>query len=45
VNLGNPDAEIGVPGNANTRAGRITSTAFFNADPQRNVQFGVKVRF
>src|SRR5438034_4171 len=29
VNLGNPDSEIGVPGNNNTNAGRITSTAYF----------------
>jgi len=34
-----------VPGNLNANAGRITSTAFFNADPQRNLQFGVKFRF
>ena len=45
VNLGNPDAEIGVPGNLNANAGRITSTAYGNADPQRNLQFGVKFRF
>jgi len=45
VNLGNPDSGIGVPGNLNANAGRITSTAFFNADPQRNLQFGVKFRF
>jgi hypothetical protein len=45
VNLGNPDSEIGVPGNDNPNAGRINSTAFGNADPQRNVQFGVKFSF
>ena len=45
VNLGNPDSEIGVPGNLNSNAGRITSTAYGNADPQRNWQFAVKVRF
>ena len=45
VNLGNPDSEIGVPGNLNANAGRITSTAFGNQDPQRNWQFAVKVRF
>ena len=28
VNLGNPDSEIGVPGNPNANAGRITSTAY-----------------
>ena len=45
VNLGNPDSEIGVPGNNNANAGRITSTAFFGADPQRNFQFAVKFIF
>jgi hypothetical protein len=45
VNLGNPDSEIGVPGNLNSNAGRITSTAYGNADPQRNWQFAVKFRF
>jgi hypothetical protein len=45
VNLGNPDSEVGVPGNLNPNAGRINSTAYFNADPQRNWQFAAKVRF
>jgi hypothetical protein len=45
VNLGNPDGEIGVPGNDNPNAGRITSTAFGNSDLQRNVQFGFKFAF
>jgi hypothetical protein len=45
VNLGNPDAEIGVPGNNNPNAGRITSTAYSGADPQRNFQFAVKYIF
>jgi hypothetical protein len=45
VNLGNPNSEIGVPGNDNPNAGRITSTAFGNADPQRNFQFAAKIRF
>ena len=45
VNLGNPDAEVGVPGNANPNAGRINSTAFGGSDLQRNFQFGVKFRF
>jgi hypothetical protein len=45
VNLGNPNGEIGVPGNDNPNAGRITSTAFGNADPQRNFQFAAKIRF
>ncbi|MEN3340550.1 MAG: hypothetical protein V7647_4226 [Acidobacteriota bacterium] len=45
VNLGNPDSEIGVPGNNNTNAGRINSTAYFNGDPQRNFQFALKLSF
>ena len=45
VNLGDPDTEIGVPGNDNPNAGKITSTAFFNADPQRAWQFGVRFKF
>ena len=45
VNLGNPDSEIGVPGNLNSNAGRINSTAYFNADPQRNWQFAAKFSF
>jgi hypothetical protein len=45
VNLGNPDTEIGSPGNARPNAGRINSTAYFNADLQRNLQFAVKFSF
>jgi hypothetical protein len=45
VNLGNPDSEIGSPGSARANAGRINSTAYFNADPQRNFQFAVKFQF
>jgi hypothetical protein len=45
VNLGFPDAEVGVPGTPNTNAGRITSTAFDNGDPQRNFQFGLRFTF
>jgi hypothetical protein len=45
VNLGNPDSTIGVPGNDNPNAGRITSTAYGNTDPQRNFQFALKYRF
>ena len=45
VNLGNPDSTIGVPGNPNPNAGRITSTAYGNSDPQRNFQFALKYRF
>ena len=45
VNLGNPDSEIGVPGNNNPNAGRITSTAYGGTDPQRNWQFAFKYIF
>jgi hypothetical protein len=45
VNLGNPDTEVGVPGNDNPNAGRITSTAYFNLDPQRAWQFGARFKF
>ena len=42
VNLGNPDAEIGVPGNDNPNAGRIMSTAYSGTDLQRNLQLGLR---
>jgi outer membrane receptor protein involved in Fe transport len=45
VNLGLPDGDVGVPGNDNPNAGRISSTANFNRDPQRNLQFGVRLVF
>jgi outer membrane receptor protein involved in Fe transport len=45
VNLGFPDSEVGVPGTPNPNAGRITSTAFDNGDPQRNFQFGLRFVF
>ena len=45
VNLGRPDAEVGVPGTPNPNAGRITETAFENGDPQRNFQFGLRFVF
>jgi outer membrane receptor protein involved in Fe transport len=45
VNLGQPDADIGVPGNLNSNAGRITSSAYGNTDPQRNFQFALKFKF
>jgi outer membrane receptor protein involved in Fe transport len=45
VNLGLPDPVLGVPGNDNPNAGRISSTANFNRDPQRNLQFGVRLSF
>jgi hypothetical protein len=45
VNLDNPDGQVGVPGNDNSNAGRITSTAYGNTDPQRNFQFGIRFVF
>jgi outer membrane receptor protein involved in Fe transport len=45
VNLGNPNSEIGTPTDPRPSAGRINSTAFGNADPQRNFQFAVKFTF
>jgi outer membrane receptor protein involved in Fe transport len=45
VNLGNPDSTVGVPGNDNPNAGRINSTAYFNADPMRNFQFALRFVF
>ena len=45
VNLGLPDSEVGVPDSDNPNAGRISSTANFNRDPQRNLQFGVRLVF
>jgi hypothetical protein len=43
VTLGNPDTTIGVPGNDNPNAGRITSVGP-NWQP-RNLQFGVRFQF
>jgi hypothetical protein len=45
VNLDLPDSNIGVPGNDNPNAGRITGTAYGNGDPQRNFQFALKFKF
>jgi len=45
ANLGNPDSEIGVPGNPNSNAGKITSTAYGSTDPMRNWQFAIKYSF
>jgi len=45
VNLGQPDAEIGIPGNLNDNAGRITSTAYGGLDPMRQLQFALKLTF
>jgi len=43
VNLGNPDSEIGVPGNNNANAGFITGTAANSL--QRNLQFALRLQF
>ena len=43
VDLGNPDTEIGVPGNLNAHAGFISGTAP-NWNP-RNLQFAVRLQF
>jgi hypothetical protein len=43
VNLGNPDTTIGVPGNDNPNAGRITSTA--SNWQARRVQFAARFQF
>jgi outer membrane receptor protein involved in Fe transport len=45
ANLANPDREIGVPGNPNPNAGKITSTVYDGQDPMRNFQFAVKYIF
>jgi len=45
VNLDLPDSNIGVPGNNNPNAGRITGTAYGNTDLQRNFQFALKFKF
>jgi hypothetical protein len=45
VNLANPDSQIGVPGNLNPNAGKITSTAAGGQDPMRNWQFAFKYIF
>ena len=45
VNLGNPNAEVGTATDARPDAGLINSTAFFNADPQRNLQFALRFQF
>jgi hypothetical protein len=45
VNLGNPDAEVGIPGEPRPNAGMINSTAYGNSDPQRNLQLGVRLQF
>ena len=43
VNLGNPNAEVGVPGNLNATAGFITGTAPNHV--MRNVQFAARFSF
>jgi hypothetical protein len=43
VNLGQPDGTVGIPGNDNANAGRITGLAA-NAQ-QRNLQFALRLQF
>jgi len=43
VSLGNPDTTIGVPGNDNPNAGRITSV--YNNWTPRNLQFALRFQF
>jgi outer membrane receptor protein involved in Fe transport len=45
VNLGQPDREIGTPTDPRPNAGRISNTTNFGTDPQRNVQFAVRLTF
>lgn len=49
VNLGNPDGFIGSFStgklNPSGGAGTINSTAYFGSDPQRNLQFALKLKF
>jgi hypothetical protein len=45
VNLENPDTNIGNPASPRAEAGRITSTAYFGTDLQRNFQFAMKLKF
>ena len=45
VNLGNPEAESDRHAMIVPNAGRINSTAYWNADPQRIFQFAVKFQF
>jgi hypothetical protein len=49
VNLGNPDGFIGSFSggrlNPSGGAGTINSTAYFGSDPQRNLQFALKIKF
>jgi hypothetical protein len=50
VNLGNPDSSIGSFDqngklNLSPTLGRIFTTAFFGADPMRNLQFALKLKF
>jgi hypothetical protein len=45
VNLGPPDREIGTPTDPRPNAGRISNTTNFGTDPQRNLQFAVRLSF
>jgi outer membrane receptor protein involved in Fe transport len=45
VNLGQPDREIGTDTDERKGAGRISNTANFGTDPQRNLQFSIRLSF
>ncbi|MPY89572.1 MAG: hypothetical protein GEU99_16805 [Luteitalea sp.] len=45
VNLGQPDATVGVDGDPNENAGRITGTAYDGTAPMRKLQFAVRYAF
>jgi hypothetical protein len=45
VNLGQPDREIGTDTDPRPNAGRISNTTNFGTDPQRNLQFAVRISF
>jgi hypothetical protein len=45
VNLGRPDPEIGTDTDPRPNAGRISNTTNFGTDPQRNLQFAIRLIF
>jgi len=45
VNLGQPNREIGTATDRRPDAGRISNTTNFGSDPQRNLQFSLRLNF
>ena len=45
VNLGQPDRVIGTDTDPRPNAGRISNTTNFGTDPQRNLQFSIRLSF